>query len=157
MPLRSVLTGCATLNRLTTTPAFCSLPLGARFISEEQLGASADHVADLFQRNLVKASRKKPDEAIPTRLLTTRREALSLYREILRYSNLFVWRDEQGRLWRDVIRHSARQEYEAARFEPDPEIINKLIITGRDCVQRTMESFAARARAMAAEPAPPGR
>ncbi|KAG2449046.1 hypothetical protein HYH02_005795 [Chlamydomonas schloesseri] len=128
-------------------------PAGVRHISEEQLGASADQVADLFERNLLKASRKKPDQ--PPRILTTRREALSLYREIWRYSALFLWHDERGRLFRDVIRASARGEFEAARFEPDPEIINKLIITGRDCVQRTMEAFAARAKRLEAEGAQP--
>ncbi|KAG2444674.1 hypothetical protein HXX76_001418 [Chlamydomonas incerta] len=127
--------------------------VGVRFISEEQLGASADQVADLFERNLLKASRKKPDQ--PPRILTTRREAISLYREIWRYSALFLWHDERGRLFRDVIRTSARQEFEAARFEPDPEIINKLIITGRDCVQRTIEAFAARAKRLEAEGPPP--
>lgn len=35
----------------------------------------------------------------------------------------------------------AHQEFEDARVETDPEIINKLIITGRDAVQRTVESF----------------
>lgn len=33
------------------------------------------------------------------------------------------------------------QEFEDARLEPDPEIINKLIITGRDAVQRVVETF----------------
>jgi hypothetical protein len=33
------------------------------------------------------------------------------------------------------------QEYEDARIETDPEIVNKLIITGREAVQRTVESF----------------
>ncbi|GIL44079.1 hypothetical protein Vafri_1639 [Volvox africanus] len=130
-------------------PKSTQLPTLSRFISEEQLGASADRVTELFERNLLKASRRKPDE--PRQVLTTRREALSLYREILRYSNLFVWRDERGRLWRDVIRESARKEFEAARVELDPEIVNKLIITGRDCVQRTVESFAARAKALVEE------
>jgi hypothetical protein len=37
------------------------------------------------------------------------REALTLYRDILRYSNLFVWKDASGRVWRDVIRASARK------------------------------------------------
>jgi hypothetical protein len=123
-----------------------------RHISEEQLGADADAVADLFQRNLLHASRKKPEHGRPP-ILTTRREALALYREVLRYSNLFVWKDERGRMWRDVIRDSTRKEYEAARFEPDPEIINKLIITGRDCVQRTMETFGSKRRQIIEEEA----
>lgn len=129
-------------------------PLGTvvRHISEEQLAGDADAVADLFERSLLKASRKKPEDGRPA-VLTTRREALSLYREALRYSNLFVWRDERGRVWRDVIRTSTRQEFEAARFEQDPEIVNKLIITGRDCVHRTMETFAQRRRQIIEEEA----
>lgn len=125
-----------TQQQLPVASSFGSL----RHISEEQLNASQDHLADLFQRNMDKAIRKKPEDGRPA-VLTTRREALRLYREILRYSNLFVWKDNQGRVWRDVIRSSTRKEYEAARMEPDPEIINRLIITGRDCVQRTVESF----------------
>jgi hypothetical protein len=88
-----------------------------------------------------KAERQQAREQSRGRLLTTRREALSLYREVLRYSNLFVWRDEHGRVWRDVIRASARQEFEAAQHEPDPELINRMIVTGRDAVQRTVEGF----------------
>jgi len=40
------------------------------------------------------------------------------------------------------------QEFEDARVETDPEIINKLIITGRDAVARTMESFMKRRNAI---------
>mmetsp|Transcript_16313 Transcript_16313/g.35283 ORF Transcript_16313/g.35283 Transcript_16313/m.35283 type:complete len:188 (+) Transcript_16313:46-609(+) len=111
-----------------------------RNISEEKLNEDGDQVADLFARNLAKASRKREDAPGP-RILTTRREALHLYREILRYSNLFVWKDDNGHVWRDVLRQSARKEFEDARHETDPEILNKLIITGRDCVQRTVEVF----------------
>ncbi len=78
-----------------------------RCISEEQINADGSTVAELFEKNMAKASRKRNDE--PPRILTTRREALHLYREILRYSNLFVWRDEKGRMWRDVLRGNARK------------------------------------------------
>lgn len=33
------------------------------------------------------------------------------------------------------------QEFEEARFENDPALVNKLIITGRDAMHRTVESF----------------
>jgi hypothetical protein len=85
-----------------------------RCISEEQLGASPERVAELFERSLQRATRKRA-EPQPPGLLTTRRESLGLYREILRYSALFVWRDERGRVWRDVIRKSARGEAVAAQ------------------------------------------
>lgn len=42
--------------------------------------------------------RRREDES-PFRLLTTRREALALYREIWRISALFDWPNERGRLW----------------------------------------------------------
>jgi hypothetical protein len=109
-----------------------------------RIGADPDEVADLIEANIyrpTKAEREQQRQQARVRLLTTRREALSLYREVLRYSNLFVWKDEHGRLWRDVIRTSARQEFEAARHEPDPELINRMIVTGRDAVQRTVEGF----------------
>ena len=37
--------------------------------------------------------------------------------------------------------HVSSQEFDAARFEPDPEIVNRLIITGRDAMHRTVEAF----------------
>lgn len=41
---------------------------------------------------------------------------------------------------RNLIRESARKEYEAARFEKDPQIINKLIISGRDCLEKSLQN-----------------
>lgn len=35
--------------------------------------------------------------------------------QILRASLLFVWKDNNGRVWREVIRESARKEFESAR------------------------------------------
>ena len=74
-------------------------------------------------------------------LLTTRREALSLYRAVIRASVLFVWRDDRGRAWRDVIRESARREFEAGRHERDPEMVNRLLLTGRDALDRAVKRF----------------
>ena len=42
---------------------------------------------------------KSVDENGQPRLLTTRREALSLYREIVRITALFEWPNDQGRPW----------------------------------------------------------
>ena len=84
-----------------------------RHISEEQINADGSTVAELIEQNMAKASRRRPNEASssysppvggPPRLLTTRREALHLYREIMRYSNLFVWKDDKGIPWRDILR-----------------------------------------------------
>jgi hypothetical protein len=99
-------------------------------------GAGDDEVAEMLDRTVVKGA--KFVDGRPA-VLTTRREALSLYREILRWSNVFVWADKSGRAWRDVIRGSTRKEFEDARFERDPEIVNRLLVTGRDCVQKAVE------------------
>ncbi len=40
---------------------------------------------------------------------------------------------------RDVLRQNARKEFEEARYETDPEIINRLLVTGRDCVQQVKD------------------
>ncbi|DBA95169.1 TPA: hypothetical protein ACH3X1_015721 [Trebouxia sp. C0004] len=62
-------------------------------------------------------------------LQSTRTEAIALYRHIWRYSRLFVWQNEQGKPWRDVLRNSARQEYDLARHEQDPELVNHQAIS----------------------------
>eukprot|EP00798_Chlamydomonas_sp_ICE-L_P024683 gene24683-10313_t len=135
-----------------TRPSFsapvCAQLQQLRFIREEQINAGGDAVADLFEASMSKASRKRPEGP---QLTTARKESLHLYREILRYSNLFVWKDKEGRPFREQIRTSTRKEFEDARYEPDPEIINRLIITGRDCVARTVESFQKRRQQIIAE------
>ena len=54
---------------------------------------------------------------------------------------LFDWPDDQGLLWRDKLRVSARQEFEAARHLNDPEAIAKLLINGRQAVDQIMSKF----------------
>jgi len=116
-----------------------------------KIGADEGEVAEMLEASIVRGPQRKEDSAGRPNILTTRREALALYREVLRYSNLFVWRDQRGCMWRDVIRSSARQEFEAARFEPDPELINRMIVTGRDAVQRSVEQFMRKRRQIIAE------
>jgi hypothetical protein len=156
---------CRSMLRARASPQAVSVlssrlsTLLAHFSTEGKIDASADDVAELLEGSLSKAPRKK-DAQSRVLLLTTRREALSLYREVLRYSNLFVWRDQAGRAWRDVIRSSARAEFEASKEETDPEITNRMIITGREAVTKAMDAFMAkRARIQAEEqggvPGPP--
>ncbi|KAI8472532.1 MAG: hypothetical protein J3K34DRAFT_413948 [Monoraphidium minutum] len=124
-------------------PIACSIPptLSRGLSMEGKIGADDGEVADMIESTIARGPKRKYDESGRPLILTTRREALALYRDVLRYSNLFVWRDAHGRVWRDVIRRSARQEFEAARHEPDPELVNKMLVTGRDAVQRTVEQF----------------
>ncbi|GBG90929.1 hypothetical protein CBR_g51533 [Chara braunii] len=82
-------------------------------------------VEDLIDRNLVKATKpeERSAESNARRLTTTRREALSL---------------------REVIRQSARQEFEQARFETDPEMVARLLVGGRDALHQALERFASK-------------
>lgn len=78
--------------------------------------------------------------------MSYRAESLRLYRDILRASRHFTWRNEQGVLWSEILRTNARKEFEAARFERDPKIVMQLIFVGRECFNQTMDKFAAAAK-----------
>lgn len=105
-----------------------------------------DTVEELLDRHVVKKDKSLDDEEeellARRRLTSTRREALSLYRDILRATRFFMWPDARGVLWRDVLRENARKEFEEARFEKDPEIVTRLLIGGRDAVQSALEKLA---------------
>lgn len=71
-----------------------------------------------------------------------RKEALSLYREILRTAKHFHWADDKtGEPWNLRLKKQARQEFEEAKEETDPLILARLIVTGRDCVQQIHNKF----------------
>lgn len=123
-----------------------SIPYG----SSRYLHNGPDTVEELFDRHMVKKDKSLDDDEeellARQRLTSTRREALSLYRDILRASRFFMWPDSRGVLWRDVLRENARKEFEAARFEKDPEIVARLLIGGRDAVESTLEKLAEKQR-----------
>jgi hypothetical protein len=68
-------------------------------------------------------------------------EAIRLYREILRTTRIFTWRDDKGRVWGDILRENARKEFEQSRFESDNVMITRLLIVGWDCVNQTKEKY----------------
>ncbi|KAL6982655.1 hypothetical protein U1Q18_016042 [Sarracenia purpurea var. burkii] len=109
-----------------------------------------DTIEELLDRHLVSKKKTYDDEEnellTRQRLTSTRREALSLYRDILRASRFFMWPDSRGFLWRDVLRENARKEFEEARFEKDPEIITRLLIGGHDAVQSALDKLAEKQR-----------
>jgi Complex 1 protein (LYR family) len=78
----------------------------------------------------------------------TRKEALSLYREILRTAKAFHWVDDStGLHWNHRLKSEARKEFEASKDETDPLIIARMLVTGRDCVQQIQNKFAEADRA----------
>ena len=99
---------------------------------------------DFIERSLDQASKQgaKKRDLTPGEVLTTKREALSLYRAVWRASFMFVWKNERGVEWKEVIRESARKEFEAARHEREPEMVARLLLGGRDCLNQTMQKFA---------------
>ena len=54
----------------------------------------------------------------------------------------------EGVLWRDVLRENARKEFEAARFETDPEIVTRLLIGGSDAVSSALDKLAEKQKEM---------
>ncbi|KAJ1424189.1 Complex 1 LYR protein [Sesbania bispinosa] len=116
-----------------------------------QLHEGPDTVEELLDRHLVKKDKTKDDNSSDellnrSRLTSTRREALSLYRDILRASRFFTWPDSNGVLWRDVLRDSARREFELARFETDPEIVTRLLIGGHEAVHSAIDKLTEKQR-----------
>lgn len=83
----------------------------------------------------------------PINYLTNHRtEVVRLYRDILRASRMFAWPNEQGVPWEVILRQNARKEFEQARFERDPEIILRMLMVGRDCLNQTVEKVAQKAQ-----------
>lgn len=71
----------------------------------------------------------------------SRREALSLYREILRTANRFHWCDKHGRPWNAILKENARKEFEQSREERDPLLVAKMLAVGRQCLLDTQYKF----------------
>lgn len=80
--------------------------------------------------------------------MSMRTESLRLYRDILRASRMFTWRNPAGELWSDVLKSNARKEFEQARFERDPLVVSRLLVVGRDCLNQTTEKCLAAAQAV---------
>lgn len=78
---------------------------------------------------------------IQTSYSRQRREVLQLYREILRASRIFTWTTESGHPWSKVLQQSARKEFEDARNEKNPEVVARLLVAGRDCLDATINKY----------------
>ncbi|XP_059278943.1 uncharacterized protein LOC132033093 [Lycium ferocissimum] len=105
-----------------------------------------DTMEELLDRHVVKKEKSLDDDENELlnrqRLTGSRREALSLYRDVIRATRFFMWANSQGIIWRDVLRENVRKEFEEARFERDPEVITRLLIGGRDALQAALEKLA---------------
>ncbi|CAN0847923.1 hypothetical protein LINGRAHAP2_LOCUS5247 [Linum grandiflorum] len=122
-------------------------------LNRRHIHEGPDTVEELFERHMAKNKEstswldEEEEELLNRRRLTsTRREALHLYRDILRATRFFIWPDTHGVMWRDVLRENARKEFEEARFEKDPEIVTRLLINGREAVESALEKLADKQR-----------
>lgn len=70
-----------------------------------------------------------------------RREALALYREIIRTCNAFYWADKNGQPWSLVLRQSARKEFENNRNLVDALEIKRQIMMGYESVDEVRRRF----------------
>jgi hypothetical protein len=71
-----------------------------------------------------------------------KKEALWLYREILRTAKHFHWAEEKsGKPWNQVLKDQARNEFQESREETDPLVIARMLVTGRDCLQQVQNKF----------------
>ncbi|XP_039134892.1 uncharacterized protein LOC120272195 [Dioscorea cayenensis subsp. rotundata] len=124
-------------------------------IARRSLHEGPDTIEELLDRHLVKNTGKTADDedelAERRRLTSTRREALALYRDIFRASRFFSWPDARGVIWRDVLRENARREFEEARYERDPEIVTRLLIGGREAVEKALDKLVETQRKRLAE------
>jgi Complex 1 protein (LYR family) len=118
-----------------------------------RLHEGPDTIDELLDRHLAKKDPQRgsndDDESLRRSLTSTRREVLSLYRDVLRASRFFTWPDARGVPWREVLRENARKEFEEARFETDPEVVARLLIGGRDAVQDAVDKLTVAAKKMA--------
>ena len=70
--------------------------------------------------------------------------ALRVYRQALKLSSEFTWTDHQGRLWQDVLRKKAREEFELSREEIDPFVVNQMILTAQEAMMLLREKLNAK-------------
>jgi hypothetical protein len=72
---------------------------------------------------------------------STRREALRLYRDLLKICKRFTWTNNDGILWSKVLKESVQTEFRQSKYEMEPEMILRMIFTGREALKRTEESL----------------
>ena len=66
-------------------------------------------------------------------------EVLRLYREVLVMTRRFTWANEDGEPWDQILRKTARSEFEELRTETDTLKVAKFMITWREAIGRIHE------------------
>ncbi|EGG24348.1 hypothetical protein DFA_06498 [Cavenderia fasciculata] len=72
-------------------------------------------------------------------MATGRREAIRLYRDVMRTLRVFTHPNEQGIPWNVVLKDSVRKDYDSHKYETNPETLVQLLMVGRDCLMKIQE------------------
>ena len=88
---------------------------------------------DLFSKNITDLPRnnKKPPK----------RETLRLYREVVKFCKEFHWIDDKGELWSERLQKSARDEIIMAKDENDPVVIQQMLVTSHQVIEKLREKL----------------
>ncbi len=70
------------------------------------------------------------------------KEALRLYRDVLKFVKKCNWNDPRGLPWSKILQTSARREFEQSRYENDTFILAKMLMNGREALKVSHEKFA---------------
>lgn len=63
-------------------------------------------------------------------------ELLRLYREVMQMTRRFTWANEDGEPWQQILRKTARAEFESLRSETDSVKVGKFLITWRESLRQ---------------------
>lgn len=66
-------------------------------------------------------------------------EVLRCYRDVMRMTRRFTWANEDGEPWEQILRKTARAEFEAIRSETDTVKIAQFLITWREAIAKIHE------------------
>ncbi|CAI2382986.1 unnamed protein product [Moneuplotes crassus] len=91
------------------------------------------NVLELLEKPIEKMKRE------PKGIANFSNDYLRCYRDVWKVTARFNWNNEEGESWRDILRASARAEFEQIKEENDPLIIGKFLITWRDAINRMHE------------------
>ena len=83
------------------------------------------------------------EKLVIERKLPPNKESLRLYREVLKFTRTFYWNNQNGENWSEVLRKSARKEFDLSRQESDALLVMKMILTTREAMQKTQEEVKA--------------
>ena len=83
---------------------------------------------------------KKPIETLErSHKHVANKEVLRLYREVLSMTRRFTWANDDGEPWDQILRKTARSEFEEMRTETDSLKLAKFLITWREALGRIHE------------------